>query len=153
MQALHMLEGEVVPAVAEYVEPGTVNSLTQAVAQCMGSSNKATSAQATETLRAMTDFLEPTTLTQPFVTLAEHHANSRVRVAMLQNLTKSVPEVYSSPKPTLLAKYVVPLAAKLSTEPKQDIQGANRALIRALALAMGDDLGDLMRSHVLSRPL
>ena len=45
MQALQMLEGEVVPSVAEYVDPGTVNSLTQAVAQCMGSSNKATAIQ------------------------------------------------------------------------------------------------------------
>lgn len=45
MQALQMLEGEVVPLVAEYVDPGTVNSLTQAVAQCMGSSNKATASQ------------------------------------------------------------------------------------------------------------
>jgi len=153
MQALQMLEGEIVPSVAEYVEPGTVNSLAQAVAQCMGSSNKATSTQAAETLRAMTDYLNPTTLTQPFATLAEHHSNGRVRIAMLHHLAQFVPEVYSSAKPGLLAKHIVPLAAKLSTEKKQDIQAANRTLIRALAMSMGDELHENMKAHVLSRPL
>lgn len=153
MQALQMLESEVVPSVAEYVEPGTVNSLTQAVAQCMGSSNKATAHQAADTLRSMTDFLDATSLTQPFVALAEYHASSRVRVAMLESLAHAVPEVYASDKPGMLGKYVVPLAAKLSTEGKQDIKEANRGLIRVLKVTMGEEFSTSMRNHVLARPL
>lgn len=76
-----------------------------------------------------------------------------MRVAVLEQLSNSVLEVYASSKPSLLTKYVVPLAAKLSTEPKQDIQGANRTLIRALKGAMGDEFNEGMRAHVLSRPL
>ena len=130
----------------ESFEP-VVHSFLQALAGNIATSNKAVSASALSTVDAFMGRLPPAVLCPALVSLAEHHGSARVRIAMLNKLTK--PELgflrgVHDAKPILFRKHIVPLAARLlvfekgTDAERADVGAGARLLVQCLRAILGD---------------
>eukprot|EP00163_Fabomonas_tropica_P001966 TRINITY_DN1145_c1_g1_i2.p1 TRINITY_DN1145_c1_g1~~TRINITY_DN1145_c1_g1_i2.p1 ORF type:complete len:1334 (-),score=342.97 TRINITY_DN1145_c1_g1_i2:21-4022(-) len=136
---------KIVPALGPALDQVLTN-LTPVLASNLSSGNTTIRSVTSELFDELIANVDMQSLLQSMTNIVSY-GNPRVKALLLEKLADSVSYVYSV-KPSLLAKYVLPVSFKLLSENKGEIKTANAHLLQELYIMLDDSLFD--HTHSLS---
>lgn len=132
---------KVVPTMKSLIEPHLSMMLT-ALAAPLGSANSGVRDAASDVLGLLREHCSASSMVQPLVASINNSIN-RAKPTLLYTLSEILEDVHSA-RPSLIKKYVVPLACKLADDANAEIRGESQKLMRRLQEVVGELLTDYM---------